>query len=97
MMMSSPVGYLAATLNRSFYSNRDYAVQEMWFVVRTHRGSRASIDLLRSFENVGHTAQRRTHLYASRTRHRYEVSRSHTATDAEDGLQEGRLYSCQGD
>jgi hypothetical protein len=56
----SPVGYLAATLNRSFYSLRDYAVQEMWFVVRTHRGSRASIDLLRSFEKwaTRHDAER---------------------------------------
>jgi len=45
-----PVGYLAGTIRNSFYSNRDYAVQEMWFVVPRARGTRASIELLLQFE-----------------------------------------------
>ena len=58
--VGNPVGYLAATLNRSFYSHRDYAVQEMWFVVRAYRGTRASINLLRAFETwaTSHNAER---------------------------------------
>ena len=44
------IGYLAGTIRDSFYSNRYYAVQEMWYVVPRARGTRASIELLVQFE-----------------------------------------------
>ena len=47
---NKPVGYLAGTLRDSFYSDRFYAVQEMWYVVPAARGTRAAIELLVQFE-----------------------------------------------
>ena len=57
---NQPVGYLAATIRDSFYSNRYYAVQEMWYVVPRARGTRASIELLLQFENwaLAHKVER---------------------------------------
>ena len=45
-----PVGYFAGTIHRSFYSDRLYAVQEMWYVLSRVRGTRAAIELLVQFE-----------------------------------------------
>jgi hypothetical protein len=45
-----PVGYFAGTIHTSFYSDRLYAVQEMWFVLPRVRGTRAAIELLVQFE-----------------------------------------------
>jgi len=57
---NQPIGYLAATIRPSFYSFRSYAVQEMWYVVKRARGTRASIELLLQFENwaVSHNVER---------------------------------------
>ena len=55
-----PIGYIAGTIRPSFYSTRSYAVQEMWYVVKRARGTRASIELLLQFENwaVSHRVER---------------------------------------
>src|SRR5262245_32146893 len=45
-----PVGYLVGKINRSFFSQSTYAVQEMWYVVPHYRGSSAALRLLREFE-----------------------------------------------
>ena len=45
-----PIGYFAGTIHTSFYSDRLYAVQEMWYVLPRARGTRASIELLVQFE-----------------------------------------------
>jgi hypothetical protein len=57
---NKPIGYIAGTLDSSFYSYRDYAVQQMWYVVHEHRGSKASLLLLQAFEQwaMRHNAER---------------------------------------
>lgn len=47
---NAPIGYLAATIHRSFSSYRSYAIQEMWYVIPAHRTGRASTSLLLAYE-----------------------------------------------
>ena len=44
------VGYLAATIERSFYSFRHYAVQQMWYVVPQYRTGQAASALIMAYE-----------------------------------------------
>lgn len=46
-----PVGYLSGAMYPSTYSDRFYAIQEMWFVIPRVRGSRAAILLLNAYEH----------------------------------------------
>jgi len=55
-----PVGYIAGTIHRSFYSYSKYAVQEMWYVVPGARRSSTATKLLRAYEQwaVEHKCER---------------------------------------
>jgi hypothetical protein len=45
-----PLGFLAGTIHRSFYSYRKFATQEMWYVVPGARRSHAATQLLLAYE-----------------------------------------------
>jgi hypothetical protein len=57
---NSPVGFLAATAYRSFYSYRMYTMQEMWYVVPRARSTLAAAQLLLAYERwaLGMKAER---------------------------------------
>lgn len=44
------VGYLAASTCRQYHTHRLRAMQDMWYVLPTHRGARAAIMLVDAFE-----------------------------------------------
>jgi hypothetical protein len=46
----TPIGFLAATAYRSFYSYRMYTMQEMWYVVPRARRSNTATQLLLEYE-----------------------------------------------
>ena len=48
---SVPVGYLSGAMYPSTYSDRFYAIQEMWYVIPRCRGTRAAILLLNAYEH----------------------------------------------
>jgi hypothetical protein len=45
-----PVGYMVATMRQSMFSTRNYAIQEMWYVLPHARRSFAGMMLLHEFE-----------------------------------------------
>jgi len=45
-----PVGYLAGTIHRSFYSFRLYAVQQMWYVLPQYRTGQVASSLILAYE-----------------------------------------------
>jgi len=45
-----PAGYIAATIKRNFYSFRNIATQEMWYVLPEYRGTRAALMLIKELE-----------------------------------------------
>jgi GNAT superfamily N-acetyltransferase len=45
-----PVGYIVGTIRDSCYSERTYAIQEMWFVLPKARKSFAALHLIKVFE-----------------------------------------------
>jgi Acetyltransferase (GNAT) family len=47
---NKPVGYLVATMRESMFSDRSYAIQEMWYVLPYARKSMAGLQLLHAFE-----------------------------------------------
>lgn len=44
------IGYLAGTIKRNFYSYRNIATQEMWYVLPEYRGTHAALMLVKEFE-----------------------------------------------
>jgi hypothetical protein len=49
-MEGKPVGYLVATMRQSMFSDRSYAIQEMWYVLPHARQSFAGLQLLHAFD-----------------------------------------------
>ena len=45
-----PIGYMVATMRQSLFSQRSYAIQEMWYVLPSARRSLAGVLLLHAFE-----------------------------------------------
>lgn len=85
-----PVGYMVATMRQSMFSTRNYAIQEMWYVLPHARNSLAGLMLLHAFEKWAIERD------AERIYMQVEHDNDHVLTDRILKLMTGMGYKKQG-